>query len=712
AMEPTLSFLLHPAVLEKLRGISASSAVGDPSGSDPTTTEFPALRSLARAIHVTSTIDGERARIDAASGLQDVAAVRSEAQERAVLTYLETVVVVKLIEAWGASPPAAVGSTVSGLLNPVDQGFGALVQGAVAFGVPEGFVPFVYRPEDVGKGATNFEQMHAIAATPVSQLDLEQSAFEANKRAYEQNQQLLGSELASVRTSFDLSLKEICGAAFQPDAVQSSSDWDSCGAGQTGQIGTLSVEIDQAHARLQSAESRIFGMKQKIGISQDQLAKTQGVHSKTLRFISKTGKQLEALTWSEGIINAAQVAINTASQANITNFFAPAGLAAVNAQLELQKTALHVARERLQTAQTMRFEAASAEIELINGMGDIQKQMIDLAQLEVDIQQDVLGIVQAKLQLHNALDRARLLHEERGRALTATAGSTATDPSYRLLRDSLALSALRARSDAQRSLYIAGRALEYEINAPLAGLSSAVLGANNAHRVKKLHACFTQIHDSYRIAHGSPQQYVSEVSVREMLGVHGPRVDDVTGQELSAGEQFRQVLLQNANLDGKGGVGVAFSTNLQAGNGLFATDVCADKIVGLRAQLVGDFLGDGTAQVNLQLSGGSVFRSCSDDSLTNWSLGSGSGSSAGGFAVVQAGVNDFGDAGQNASLFGQSVARAQWQLIIPGSQDAPSNADLDLNQLEDIVLELTHKALPRQSAAVNVDVSCLGAVNN
>ncbi|HMR75764.1 MAG TPA: hypothetical protein PKD61_11635, partial [Polyangiaceae bacterium] len=79
---------------------------------------------------------------------------------------------------------------------------------------------------------------------------------------------------------------------------------------------------------------------------------------------------------------------------------------------------------------------------------------------------------------------------------------------------------------------------------------------------------------------------------------------------------------------------------------------------------------------------------------------------------VQAGVNDFGDAGQNASLFGQSVARAQWQLIIPGSQDAPSNADLDLNQLEDIVLELTHKALPRQSAAVNVDVSCLGAVNN
>ncbi len=358
----------------------------------------------------------------------------------------------------------------------------------------------------------------------------------------------------------------------------------------------------------------------------------------------------------------------------------------------------------------MRFEQASAEIELINGMADIQKQMIDLAQLEVDIQQDALGIVQAQLHLHNALDRARLLHEERGRALSASASSSATDPTYRLLRDSLAFSALRSRAEAQRSLYIAGRALEYEVNAPLAGLSSAVLAANNAHGLKKLQSCFTQIHDSYRIAHGTPQQYVSEVSLRKMLGVTGPRQDDVTGQQLTEGAQFRQILLQNANLDGKGGVGVAFSTNLQPGNGLFATDVCADKIVGLRAQLVGDFLGDGAAQVNLQLSGGSVFRSCSDDTLTSWSLGSGSGAAANGFAVVQAGVNDFGDAGQNSSLFGQSVARAQWQLVIAGPQDAPSNAAPDLTQLADPVLELTHKPLPPSNSPLSVDVACLGSI--
>ncbi len=710
AMAPTLSFAFHTSVLEKLRSISPSSALGDPQGSDPTKTDFPALRSLARAVYVTSTIDGERARIDAASGMQDVAGVRTEAQERAVLTYLETVALVQLLEAWGTSPPTSVGSTVSGLLNPVDQGFGALVQGAVAFGVPEGFVPFVYRPEDVGKGATNFEQMLAIAATPVAQLDLEQAAFESNKRAYEQNQQLLGAELASVRTNFDLAIKDICGASFDPNAVQSSQDWASCGAGQTGQVGSLSLEMDQARARLQSAESRIFGMGQKIGISRDQLAKTQNVHAGTLNFIEATGKKLEVLTWEEGVINAAQVGINTAAESSLTNLGAPLALAAVNVILELQKTRLKVARQRLETAQTMRFEQASAEIELINGMADIQKQMIDLAQLEVDIQQDVLGIVQAQLHLSNALDRARLLHEERGRALTASGSSTATDPSFRLLRDSLAFSALRARADARRSLYIAGRALEYEVNAPLSGLSSAVLAANNAHNMKKLQTCFTQIHDSYRIAQGSPQQYVSEVSLRKMLGVTGPRQDDVTGEALSEGQQFRQILLQNSNLDGKGGVGIAFGTNLQPGNGLFATDVCADKIAGLRAQLVGDFLGDGSAQVNIRLSGGSVFRSCSNDGLTNWSLGSGDGSGANGFAVVQAGVNDFGDAGQNTSLFGQSVARAQWELIVAGPQDAPSNADLDLTKLEDIVLELTHKALPRKSTALSVDVSCLSAI--
>jgi hypothetical protein len=48
--------------------------------------------------------------------------------------------------------------------------------------------------------------------------------------------------------------------------------------------------------------------------------------------------------------------------------------------------------------------------------------------------------------------------------------------------------------------------------------------------------------------------------------------------------------------------------------------------------------------------------------------------------------------------------------LIPGAADAPSNADLDLSQIEDIVLEIQHKALPRGSSPVSVDISCLSTI--
>jgi hypothetical protein len=223
-------------------------------------------------------------------------------------------------------------------------------------------------------------------------------------------------------------------------------------------------------------------------------------------------------------------------------------------------------------------------------------------------------------------------------------------------------------------------------------------------------ACLRNIHTDYRIAFGSEQQYVTELSVRKMLGIEGPRTDEVTGEELSPGHQFRMLVLRNENLDAENSLRVKFSTNLQPGNGLWSTDVCSDRVSGLQAQLVGDFLGDNQAQVNISLSGAAVMARCDSEDLNVWSMGSGTGSFDG-YAVVQAGVNTFGLTQANTSLFGQAVARASWQIVVPSGRVAPSNADVDLSKLEDIVLRIEHKALPRRSTPLNVDLSCLGAVN-
>jgi hypothetical protein len=110
------------------------------------------------------------------------------------------------------------------------------------------------------------------------------------------------------------------------------------------------------------------------------------------------------------------------------------------------------------------------------------------------------------------------------------------------------------------------------------------------------------------------------------------------------------------------------------------------------------------------LSGAAVLARCDSDELNVWSMGSTTGSFDG-YAVVQAGVNTFGLAATNTSLYGQAVARASWEVVVPNGKVAPSNADIDLSKLEDIVLRIEHKVLPRRSTPLNVNLSCLAAIN-
>jgi hypothetical protein len=252
---------------------------------------------------------------------------------------------------------------------------------------------------------------------------------------------------------------------------------------------------------------------------------------------------------------------------------------------------------------------------------------------------------------------------------------------------------------------LAGRALEYELNQSIPDIMKAALVARSSARMTTLKGCLALIPAGI----SSAQSYTRQVSVRAMLGITGPRTDSCTGETLTEAQQFQRLLLQNSSLDGKGGVGLKFATDLMPGNNLWSTDVCNDRITTVRAQLVGDFLGDDEAQVNLSLTGAAILRDCTGTNINTWSLGGDAVEGIGNaVAVVQAGVNDFGKATANTSLYGQSVARAQWQLTIPGSAAAPTNSDVDLTKIEDIVLEITHEARPvGGSTSVGVDLSCL-----
>lgn len=704
-------WVLYPDHLDYLRGLSQEEARGavPTAGQNRTEQEtFPAGRALARLFHVLATIDGERARTAGIDSAASDAQLLKTAQERALITLLEAVTLLEVVKQWDLTPDV-LEADLSGVLNPLDVGFGALLEGARAFGVPEGFVPFVWRPEDVGKGATNFEQMLALAGETLSGEKALEDAYMSNKRAFEASETELLREAQNLKLTYDAQIADVCGDGFDLDGVTQEADWQACGADDQGEVGVLLLDVALMGARLEAAHSRLRGLADKIQIDKDTLARTQGVRTSTLRFIDSTGSQLDTLTMTEGTLNAIQAFLNIAANAQVLNFGTPYGMAAAAAAVEMKRTAIQVQRERLQRAQTMRFQQQDAQIELINGMANIQKQLIDLDQLGIEMMQDSLAQTQSQVRLGNAVERAKRLFALRRQAIAIAGKNPSHDPSFRMLRDRQGLQLLDARARAQRQLYLAARSLEYEVNTPLSSVGGAVLNARSSLALTQLANCLNEIHTSYRVAFGNPQSYTTEVSVREMLGIKGPRVDEVTGKELSPGEQFRQIAVRNTSWDVNGALTIIFSTNLQPGNGLWSTDVCNDRISNVQAQLVGDYLGDNEAQVNVSLTGAAVLRQCDSDGLQTWSMAEGT-SASGAIAVVQAGVNSYGTAEPNHSLFGQSVARASWRITIPPGDTAPANADLDLATLEDIVLRIEHKAVPRRSTPLYVDTSCLAGI--
>ncbi len=711
ALSPVATWMLQPRVLTFMKymdRVAAAEPPEPPEAFDADSTQadaHPALRALARVLVLLAEADGERSRVSALRSSSVQAEQVVESQTRALLTYLEAVALYGVLvnpDQPEQTPPENVVAPLTGILNPLDAGFGALVEGPMAFGVPEGHVPFVYRSTDSASGATNFEQMLNTARSSIAGEELLEEEFRTRAREFDLNQQALADERLRIDEQYDTELLELCGTDFDPDAVAVPQDWEDCG--QTdGSVASRRLALEQAYASLQSAESRARGVAQKIEIDLRVLAETQNVHQETMQFITETGQEFLLLTAAEGTLNAIAAAAQTAASSQLFNAGAPAALAAVTYVVEIARTQLTLRREQLQTAQTLRFEEATAEIELINGMGNIQRQYIDLEQLGVESQENLLAVLQAKMDILNEVNRAKRALDLRNARQVLADKNPIGDPAYRIVRDRLALQLLDARARAQRNLYLAGRALEYEINQPIATLGGSVANARHNLDMQVLANCLDSIFHDPDAGYGNTDEYVTTVSVREALGITGPRVDSVTGEELPEGRQFQLYVLRNENLDPDGSVSITFSTNLQPGNGLWSANVCNDRIASVEAQLVGDFLGDNEAEVKVELDGTAAMRPCGSEELNIWELGLGT-------AVVQAGVNTFGDASPNTSLFGQSVARATWVVTIMGGNIAPSNTDVDLSQLEDIVLRVTHRASPQRSLPSSVDFGCLADV--
>lgn len=691
ALRAPLRWVLSTPLIERLRrsNTSAPANGGEPSA-------FFAARTLVRTLYVLSTIDGELGRLAAGAPEDKHDDLVKAAQEKGIITLFEAAVITGLVDSWPSAPPD-LATEFSDVVSTLDKGFATLVQGALTFGVPEGFIPMVYEP---GRKPTNFEQEMDLIQPDLDQAVADEQAFVAAKRDFEQSGDGLDKALDDVRASYDEQIKKICGDGFDLD----KGDMSSCGADKTGDVGLLAVKLDEAHAHLEASESRMSGMKERIQVEWDRLNQVDAVRQGTIEFTQATGEKLSAIDFAEGMLNSVEQATQTAAQSGITNFGLPAAGAVVVGLIEEAKAGLESARQDLQTAQDVRVQEDNARVEVINGMATIKGLMIDMAQLRVEMKQDLLGVLESQVDLQNSLATAKRLLAERTRTLSHIGKNAARDASYRLLEERAAVRAIRSRAVAQKDLYLAGRALEYELNTPFESeLGTAALNVFDSQEASTLKNCLGSIYGSARTAVGQANSYSTEFSLRKRLGVDGKIQDPVTGETLDEGQQFRAILLRNENIDGNGGVGIDFSSNLGSDNGLWPTTMCDDRILSVEAELVGDFLGDNQAEVDLVLDGGGVLADCDSGSPVSWSTS--------GNAAIQAGVNSYGTApSPNASLYGLSVASAKWKVIVPGPSAAPSNADVDFTKLEDIVLRIRHAARPIRAAKLPLATDCLADV--
>jgi hypothetical protein len=685
------TWVLQASMLEFLRGANPGFHKGK--------TEAPtwhAGSTLSRLMLTRSTIDAELGRIDASARTGSDEERRLAAQKQGIQALLEAATLYAIRSEWNDKAPPELGTTFVDVVTPRDAGFMAIAQGSRVLGVPDGVVPMAY---ESGREKTNFEQLLKAASSRVDAAKVVEDAFITHGREFEDDEEHLATELEQVASGYENQVFGACGNDFDLD----EADWASCGHNDRGTVGSKLLDIRQALARMQSAQGRIENKQAAISIELERIAAVKNARVKTIEFTSKTGRSLQVIDREEAQLNGMSEALSIASQASLWNGGAPLAEAVGAFAIQIAKGEVEANRQEVLTLQDMQVQEGNLEVEQIDSAATVKGLLVEMAQARLEAQEDVIGILSARADAENALADAKRALLLRARSLQRIGKSTLRDPTARLLQTRAALNALNARADAQTSLLQAGRGLEYHLNHPIGdALGDAVLNGYSAAQQQQLIACMQGIFDQSQIAFPKTQAYVTEVSVRERFGIKGSRKDEVTGEVLTAGAQFRRLLLRNENLDGHGGVGVDLSTTLDPGNGLWASNVCDDRITQIEAQLVGDFLGDNDAQVFVDLQGGGVLRRCDGDGVVGWSTS--------GHAVIQAGVNSFGSAPLNESLHGLSVASSKWRVMIPGASEAPANGDLDLAKVEDIVLRIHHEARPIPVSPQPVAFDCLGGI--
>jgi hypothetical protein len=650
----------------------------------------------------------------------------------------------------GANPAAASGLYALGpalqMLATVDE---ELAPGATPFGYPAAYVPLALGPEDIAKGRSNFDAVQALAADELTQFV--QTAADAwqKSRDYEQKAHTLAATALQIETEYDAKLRALCGS--RPG--ETTPDLKSCGE-YGGQIADHRAAITAAGLRIRHAtqasennlhaiavEDERFGKE--IAIALDLAAEIEAAHGQIFQ-IQQDGEQSRSvrvqaeamaechrirdnvLTQSDEITTSCNVQYMMQLQAGVSIFGfrlpAVAPMVAIKVDCENKLRSLENAADN-------QCDAAKGQAGLQNALtelqlGEDQEVMAVNADIDQAIRDSDLEVRRAAsvalvkniraegLLLEIEAEEAELSHRTAVAAMQSTflevaalAQSKAravglmvedspenalTRPHFLQARLEAASRVLPARERTIRRVYLALRALEYELNQELPALRDTLAAARSPEDIASLSTCLAGIAEDYRLEHGYGQPYVTEVSLRTDIFGITTDIPDVDGSPATPAEQFAALLQDPLHRQPDGAVALPFALSAFE-NAQFSTWLCDDRLDQIEVKLVGDFLGDKEAEVLLTRQGLAGVRRCDGAELPQWSA----------YVpysfereqlVIQAGINDWGTGGPNAGYAAWPVHGEQWTLTIPPGEQSPANLDLDLRRISDVVLRLRHRA--------------------
>lgn len=562
-----------------------------------------------------------------------------------------------------------------------------LREGRNPAGQDEELVPFLVRSTDT---RTNFEAVLEVAQQKNQRLREAEAILESRNLAYEQESNALRAELSDLKTSLQGELQQICGNGVRVENGQLVR----CDGGEAGE---LRIEVEKSARQIEAASNDIEALWKRIEVEEGRLAAmlniNQGLVEMTLRngdrrrILARRSANAEQVANATGLIGGFISALSSPAEwgGAIGSLISGAGaVAATEIRARIEKDRLE-----METMETVQIREADGKRESEESAARIKTWLIDLPNLNIQLSLAQLSGLQTAARLGGIYERAQFLIDRMEERRTDLADQYLRDPSDRLFLDAELAVFQKAASDARRWSFLAGRALEYELNVSLVSRHEPF----QVHGATQLDLFLDALHEQFLEAWSEPQPTREVVSFRRhILGIDGATTDPASGEEVSARERFRRYVLAPENWDGEGNLRLSFSTAPNQGRPLFSGNVYNDRITSLKVNLVGDQLGDRNAFVALEQAGVNLVRDAGG-TFRAYRLGDLR-------TVIQTGINadivrdDTIPAG--IEFLGRSVHAESWTLVLVTNGTEPSNADLDLSTLQDVEILFNHGAVTIQ----------------